>query len=166
MNGFALTNTASGRIAILLPAANDAAVIRNGTILASGGATSAAVGGATGNKGDGIHVSNDSLVTGNTCDSNGLGTGGDGAGIHATASDNRIESNNVTDNDRGIDVDQGGNLIIKNSASGSSFNNYEVVANNVYGAIVDRTAPASAAVSGNSAAASAATTDPWANFSF
>ena len=40
------------------------------------------------------------------------------------------------------------------------------VANNVFGAIVNRTAPASAAVSGDSAASSAGTTDPWANFSY
>lgn len=46
LNGFALNSTASGRSAILLPAANDAVVIRNGTILAAGSATSAAVGGA------------------------------------------------------------------------------------------------------------------------
>ena len=120
---------------------------------------------ATANKGDGIHVPNDSLVTGNTCDSNGLGAG-DGAGIHATSSDNRIESNNVTDNDRGIDVDAAGNVIIKNSASGNTTNNYDIAANNVYGAVVDRTAPASVAVTGNSGPASAGTTDPWANIAY
>jgi parallel beta-helix repeat protein len=120
---------------------------------------------ASGNAGDGIRVPNDSLVSGNTCDSNGLSTG-DGAGIHATSSDNRIEGNNVTDNDRGIDVDSAGNVIIKNSASGNTVNNYDIVANNVYGAIVDRTAPASAAVTGNSGPASAGTTDPWANIAY
>ena len=119
---------------------------------------------ATANKGDGIHVPNDSLVAGNTGDSNGNGTGGDGAGIHATSSDNRIEGNNVTDNDRGIDVDSG-NVIIKNSAGGNT-TNYAIAANNVYGAIVDRTAPASAAVTGNSGAASAGTLDPWANIAY
>jgi hypothetical protein len=36
----------------------------------------------------------------------------------------------------------------------------------VFGAIVDRTVPTSAAVSGNSAASSIATADPWANFSY
>ena len=52
----------------------------------------------TGNKGDGILVTNDSRVANNNCDSNG---NGDGAGIHVTGSDNHIEGNNVTDNDRG-----------------------------------------------------------------
>ncbi len=69
------------------------------------------------NKGDGIRISNDTLVRDSTCVANG--SSGDGAGIHATSSDNRIEGNNVTDNDRGIDVDQAGNVIIKNSASGN-----------------------------------------------
>lgn len=45
LNGFALINTGSGRTAIVLPAANDAVVIRNGTILAAGGTTTAAIGG-------------------------------------------------------------------------------------------------------------------------
>ncbi len=91
--------------------------------------------------------------------------GGDAAGIHSTGADNRIEGNNVTDNTRGIDVDSTGTLIIKNSAAGNTIN-YEIAANNVFGAIVDRTAPASAAVSGSTAPSSAGTTDPWANFSY
>ncbi|HEX5219683.1 MAG TPA: hypothetical protein VFZ59_08960 [Verrucomicrobiae bacterium] len=36
------------------------------------------------------------------------------------ASGNRVESNQVMDNDRGIDADAGGNLVIKNSANGDS----------------------------------------------
>jgi hypothetical protein len=116
-----------------------------------------------GNQGDGIQVGGTSLVEGNTCDANG--NGGDGAGIHSTGSRNRIEANHVTSNDRGIDVDSTASLIIRNSA-GNNTTNYTIAANNIFGAIVDRTAPASGAVSGNSAASSAATTDPWANFSF
>lgn len=57
------------------------------------------------NTADGLQVANGCRVTGNTCDYNG--SGGDGAGIHATGSDNRIEGNSATDNDRGIDVDSG-----------------------------------------------------------
>ena len=115
------------------------------------------------NAGDGINLFADSTARDNNCDSNGAGD--DGAGIHATSSDNRIEGNNVSDNNRGIKVDIAGNLIIKNSASGNT-TNYDFVANNVFGAIVDRTAPASAIVSGNNAVSSAGTTDPWANFSY
>jgi len=118
---------------------------------------------ARANTRDGIQVGFDCRVTDNTCDSNG--DGGDGAGIHAIGSDTRIEGNNVTDNDRGIDVDAAGNLIIRNSASGNT-TNYDIVANNVFGPILDRRAPASAAVLGFSAASSLGTTDANANFSY
>ncbi len=120
---------------------------------------------ATENYGDGINIASQCLVRANTCSSNGAVTGGDGAGIHTTGSDTRIEGNNVINNSRGIDIGGAHNLIIKNSAAGNG-TNYVFVANNVFGAVVDRTAPASAAVSGNTAASSAGTTDPWANFSY
>jgi len=114
------------------------------------------------NTGDGIEVTNDCRVTDNTCDSNGIG---DGAGIHATSSDNRIEGNNCTDADRGIDVDLAGNIIIKNTCSGNVIN-WTIAANNVCGPILDRTVPASAAISGNSAPDSTLSTHPHANFTY
>jgi parallel beta-helix repeat protein len=112
---------------------------------------------------DGIHVPNACLVQGNTCDSNG--NGGDGAGIHATNADNRIEGNNCTRSDRGIDVDSAGNIILKNTCSGNT-TNYDIAADNRYGAIVNITASGTAAVAGNSAASTLTTTDPWANFAY
>lgn len=118
---------------------------------------------AANNRGDGIRLLNFTLARGNNCTSNGWN--GDGAGIHAVSFSNRIEANNVLINDRGIDVDSPGNVIIQNSAKQNT-TNYDIVANNVFGAIVDRTAVASAAVTGNSAASSAGTTDPWANISY
>jgi parallel beta-helix repeat protein len=118
---------------------------------------------ASSNKGDGIHILSGTLVSNNTCNSNGLG--GDGAGIHAINPDNRLEANNLINNDRGIDVDAAGNFIIRNSASGNT-TNYDLVANNLYGAIVDRAGGISLAVTGNSAGTSIATTDPWANLSY
>jgi parallel beta-helix repeat protein len=118
---------------------------------------------ANGNRGDGIRVPNLCFVRENTSTSNG--SGGDAAGIHSTGARNRIEGNNVTNNDRGIDVDGAGSVIIKNTASANS-TNYDIDPNNVFGAIVDRTAPASAFVIGNSAPSSAGTTDPWANISY
>jgi parallel beta-helix repeat protein len=115
------------------------------------------------NLGDGIRTSSDSVVEGNTADSNGLASGV-GAGIHVTSSDTRVEGNNVTDNDRGIDIDISGNLIIRNSASGNA-SNYEIVAGNAVGAIV--VTGASVAISGSGPFASSLTsTDPWANFSY
>jgi len=112
---------------------------------------------------DGIRVFSDCLILANMCSANG--NGGDGAGIHATGSDNRIEGNNCTDNDRGIDVDVAGNFIIKNTCSGNTIN-WTIAANNVVGPILDRTAPASAAISGNSAPDSTGSTHPNANFSY
>ena len=114
----------------------------------------------TSNRGDGIQVTNDSRVIGNTCDSNGLG---DGAGIHSSSTDNRIEGNTVSDNDRGIQVDSSGTLVIKNSASGNS-SNFEIAANNKVGVIVN--APNSLAISGATGGAGVGTSEPWANISF
>ncbi len=119
---------------------------------------------ATSNTLDGIVVSHECMVLANTCSSNGSGAG-DGAGIHATGIGNRIEGNTCSTADRGIDVDGSGNIIIRNTCSGNT-TNWDIVANNVYGPIIDRTVPTSPAVSGNSAASSLGSTDPNANFSY
>ncbi len=87
------------------------------------------------NSGDGILASSDCYLTANQCRANGYSSG-DGAGIHATSADNRIDGNNLLDNDRGIDVDSGGNLIVRNSASGNA-NNYDIAANNDTGTITN-----------------------------
>ncbi|HRJ49801.1 MAG TPA: hypothetical protein PKU91_04675, partial [Phycisphaerales bacterium] len=88
-----------------------------------------------------------------------------GANIHATGNDNRIEGNNCILADRGIDVDAAGNIIVRNTCSGNTVN-WDIVANNVVGPILDRTAPASAAISGNSAPDSTGSTHPNANFTY
>ena len=93
------------------------------------------------------------------------GLAGDGAGIHSTGNENRIEGNSVTGNDRGIDVDSTGSLSIKNSAATNTID-YVIAASNRYGAIINITAAGAAAVSGNNAVSTVASTDPWANFSF
>lgn len=118
------------------------------------------------NAGNGIRLSGGAgFALENSCRGNGLG--GDGAGIVASASDNRIEGNHALGNDRGIDVNSTGNLIIRNSASGNTTADYDFAANNVFGQIVDRRTPSSAAVNTATTAnvaSSAGTTDPWANF--
>jgi hypothetical protein len=116
------------------------------------------------NQGDGINIGSNTVVRDNNCYSNGYSTG-DGAGIHATGSANRIEGNNVTANDRGIYVTAIGNLIVKNSAKANT-NNYIIVADNRYGPIIDLTAGGTAAVSGNSAAGTTVNADPQANFAY
>jgi parallel beta-helix repeat protein len=117
------------------------------------------------NSADGIRLTSNSLVAGNMARDNGFSTG-IGSGIHSTSSDNRIEDNNVVDNDLGIEVASSGSLIIKNSASGNTLN-YVIAASNQYGVILDLTAPGSAAASGSSAPGTlTTTTNPWANFSY
>lgn len=114
---------------------------------------------ARGNTLDGFIFAGSCLVTGNTATDNGSG-----AGIHATFVDNRIEGNNCTQNLRGIEVGQAGNLIVRNSCSGNA-TNYDIVANNRYGPVVSIGA-GGAPVNGSAAAGNLTTADPWANFSY
>jgi parallel beta-helix repeat protein len=113
---------------------------------------------------DGIRAISRNFISGNSCIGNGVDPAS-GAGIRVTGSDNRIENNLCTTADRGIDIDTAGNIVLRNTCSGNTLN-WEIAANNVVGPILDRTAPASAAISGNSAPSSTGTTDPNANFSY
>lgn len=103
------------------------------------------------NDGSGLSVSASSFVLGNTLASNGL-TVADGAGAEVNNSFNRVEGNHCTSNDLGIDVNVGGNFIVRNTCSGNT-TNWAMVANNVFGEVSDRIAAggAAAAVSGDSA---------------
>ena len=113
---------------------------------------------------DGFVVSSSCVLSGNAAHLNG--NGGSGAGILATGSDNRIEANNCTDNDRGIDVNAAGNFIARNACSGNGVN-YDIVANNAYGPIINRVGAATAAAVGSGTFASTlGTTDPNANYSY
>jgi parallel beta-helix repeat protein len=112
---------------------------------------------------DGIVCSNACVVRANNCSTNGAATG-DGAGIHATGSRNRIEGNTCTTADRGIDVDSAGNIIIRNTCSGNT-NNWNVVAGNAI-LVVDATNLPTAAVTGNSGGANPGSDNPYANFSY
>lgn len=80
------------------------------------------------NVGDGIEVITDCQVAENTCDRNGLGAASS-AGIHVTGAGNRIERNNVTASDRGLDIDAANNVVADNSVRGNT-NNYEFAAGN------------------------------------
>ena len=109
------------------------------------------------NGSDGIEVENNCLVSGSTCSKNGF-VSGNSAGIHVTGSGNRIDGNNVTDNDvRGIDVDGTENIIIKNTATahwaGVLPNAYTIVSGNAVGEILSAIT-VGYITSGN----------PWANF--
>ena len=112
---------------------------------------------ASTNKGDGIRLTDNGTARDNQCDGNGsdLGGAGTGAGIYANGSDIRIEGNNVTDNDRGIQTVLAGNLIIKNSASGNTgagplpAPNYSVTGGNFLGTIVATEAAMNASTNSN-----------------
>jgi parallel beta-helix repeat protein len=83
---------------------------------------------ASANTGDGIEVDTLSRVEGNTCEGNGEGAA-DGAGVHVTGRANRVDGNTATRNDRGIDVDAGGNLVVRNDASLNT-TNFDIVPGN------------------------------------
>jgi parallel beta-helix repeat protein len=117
-----------------------------------------------GNDQDNIRVTNACTVLDNLCDRAGNTGAIEGAAIHATGSDNRIEGNNCTLSDRGIDVDAGGNIIIRNTCSGNT-TNWTIAAGNALAPIVQATTNA-AAVSGNTYAGSLGSTDPNANFTY
>lgn len=114
------------------------------------------------NVGNGIRSGVASLILNNVAVANGTGAG-EFAGIYAAGADNRIEGNNVSANDRGIEVFAAGNLIIANSASGNT-TNYEIGANNVVGTIIQ--GALSPAISGATGGSGIGSTNPWANISF
>lgn len=102
-------------------------------------------------------------IVGSTCVRNGL-SGGPASGIYISGDNGRIEGNTCTENNRGIEIDGDGNFVVRNVCGGNSIANWDIAANNVCGPILNRTAPASAAILGNSASSSLGTTDANANF--
>lgn len=116
------------------------------------------------NSSDGIRAFTGGSILSNTCKQNG--SAGAGSGILVTSTENRIEGNNCAGNQIGITVSSAGNIIVRNSCASSAVVDWNIAANNVFGPIVDRRAPASAAVNGFAAASSLGSTDPNANFSY
>ena len=119
-----------------------------------------------GSRGDGIRAPSSCLILGNTCDGNGS-VSGDGAGIHTTGTQNRIEGNHVTNNDRGIDVDSTGSIIIKNTAIGNP-TSFAIGSDNRFGPFINISSAANAPFTVTNASSSVSSaigsTDPWANF--
>lgn len=102
-------------------------------------------------------------IIGNTCVRNGL-SGGPASGIYVDGDTGRIEGNTCVENDRGIEIAGVRNLVIRNNCGGNSIANWDIDANNVCGPILNRTAPGSAAILGNSAPSSLGSTDANANY--
>jgi parallel beta-helix repeat protein len=100
---------------------------------------------------DGIHLfGEDNHVLNNICNGNG-GNAANGAGISSSNGD-RLESNQVADNDVGISLSGTGSIVIKNSAGGNG-ENYSVIGTHAVGPFVGLDDPIT-------------TTNPWANFEF
>jgi parallel beta-helix repeat protein len=112
------------------------------------------------NTGNGIYASGSHIV-GNTCRGNGFS--GDGAGILVIFDESRIEGNNCTNNDRGIDVDGAGNIIIRNTCSGNTVN-WDIVAGNSY--LIVQAATTASNFTGDAGGGGVGSTNPHANFTF
>ncbi len=138
LNGFALVGVTGSLDGVHVDGAHSNITVKNGTIrswAARGISAALAVNGrfeglSIGNcSNDGISVGSNSIIRVLSVTDNGA------AGIHVAGNWNRIDSNNVTDNDRGIDVDGTDNIIIRNSA-GNNTTDYDIGADNAYGPIV------------------------------
>lgn len=114
------------------------------------------------NTADGIVTSGDGAVLDCVCDGNGRNSGV-GAGILVTGSDNRIEGNNCVDNDFGVRATSSGNIIVRNTCSGNTTLNWEIVANNKCLVVVAANA---GAISGDAGGTGFGSTDPNANFTY
>ncbi len=102
-------------------------------------------------------------IVGNTCVRNGF-SGGPASGIYLSGNSSRIEGNTCIENDRGIELDGTRNFVVRNTCGGNYVSNWDIAANNICGPILNRSAPASAAILGDSAPSSLGTTDANANF--
>lgn len=111
----------------------------------------------------GVRAESGCMIVSNLCRSNGAASAG--AGVHITGEDSRVEGNNCVGNHYGVRVVSAGNLLMRNACSGSN-TNFDIVAGNRYGPIVNITAATAPSASGNSAPSQMASTDPWANFAY
>lgn len=86
------------------------------------------------NVANGIQISANGQVL--DCSAQNNGNGGAGAGIRVSGSGSRIDGNNVTANDWGIDVSSANNIVVRNTASGNS-TNFNIVGGNSVGTITN-----------------------------
>lgn len=109
----------------------------------------------------GISAGVDALILNNACDGNGLSS--TAAGILITSADCRVEGNISTDNDWGIRVTSAGNFITRNTCSGNTTLNWDIVSGNICLVVSATTA---GAISGNSGGTAPGSSDPNANFTY
>lgn len=96
------------------------------------------------NTGDGVEVGSNSTVQHNASFANGTG-------IHATATNNRIDSNHLTNNFTHLLVDVGGNVIVRNGLGKAFTQSYSIAAGNAVGPFISGSSPVTSE-------------HPWANF--
>ncbi|MGB8169018.1 MAG: NosD domain-containing protein [Chthoniobacteraceae bacterium] len=113
------------------------------------------------NNAKGIWVRGSCHVVGSLCEGNTVGVRIDG-------SKNLIKGNQAINGDTGILTQAGSinNLFLGNTAGNNAINNYDIVADNRYGPVVDITALGTAAVTGNSGGGTTVTGFPGANFAY
>ncbi len=111
---------------------------------------------------DGINCVDGCVIRGNYCYWNGYG-GGSGAGIRVTGFDCRIESNKCFAGATGVEIENPGNILLKNTCSLNS-PNWIISQGNAFGPIV--VTPYGVSASGNSAPDSLGTSHPNANFTY
>lgn len=119
---------------------------------------------ARANTSQGFYINLGSTAVNNNALGNGTSIA-DGAGMIVSGADNRIEGNTLTGNDKGVRVESSGNIIIRNTASGNTVFNWDIVPGNAVAPIVSATTNA-AAISGNTYTGSLGSTDPNANFTY
>jgi parallel beta-helix repeat protein len=88
---------------------------------------------AQGNSNDGISVTDRCTVIRNNCVNNANLKGA--AGVHATGTDNVIQENTLTSNDRGLSLESGGNLVLKNTATNNTLN-YAIIGDQTMAPVV------------------------------
>lgn len=110
------------------------------------------------NTGDGLRISDNSTVLGCTSEGNTVSA----AGIKVIGTNNRVEGNNCVGNDVGIDADNAGNFISRNTCSNNS-TNWDIAAGNACLVVL---ATGAGPISGDSGGSSPGSTDPNANYTY
>jgi parallel beta-helix repeat protein len=133
-----------------------------GIVASSGSRVESCV--SRGNNGAGITALSSSSIINNTCNLNGQGPT-PSAGISVSSGDSRIEGNHCAGQDFGILVTGSGNLIIRNTCT-NNVTNWDIAANNFFGAIINRIGVITGAVTGDAAGSTLGTSDANANFTY
>lgn len=110
--------------------------------------------------GYGINIYRRCVARGNTCADNTV------AGIHAGGSTNVIDGNTCIDNPIGIEVTFGGNLIIRNACTGTTWTQWSIAEDNRLGPIVSGGVNREPIQTSGSAPGTLNTTDPFANITY